>query len=429
MREVVIVSGARTAVGNFGGGLKDKKAADLGAEVIKEAIKRAGLRPIISKAVKECRPCVFGDFDQTEFQKKFYDYDESLKPVYINELIMGNVLQAGQGMNPGRQAGVFAGLPEETNAMTVNKVCGSGMKAIAVASQAIKSGDADIVVAGGMESMSNAPYSLPNARWGYRMNMPFGQIVDIMVFDGLQEVFYGYHMGVTAESIADAYKISREEQDKFALLSHQRAIEAIRTGRVSDEIVPVIIPQKKGDPLIIKTDERPMETSLDKMAKMQPAFKKNGTVTAGNASGINDGASAVVVMAAEKAKELGLKPIAKILGYDSGGVDPAYMGLGPIPSTLKVLKKLGLTMKDIDLVELNEAFAVQALACIKELEIDIGKCNVNGGGVSIGHPIGCTGARITYGLAMELKKRGLKLGLATLCIGGGQGISIVLERV
>lgn len=387
------------------------------------------MKPIITKAVKECRPCVFGDFDQTEFHKKYYDYDESLKPVYVNELIMGNVLQAGQGMNPGRQAGVFAGLPEETNAMTVNKVCGSGMKAIAVAAQAIKSGDADIVVAGGMESMSNAPYSLPNARWGYRMNMPFGQIVDIMVFDGLQEVFYGYHMGLTAESIADAYKISREEQDKFALMSHQRAIEATRSGRINDEIVQVVIPQRKGDPIIVKSDERPMETSLEQMAKMQPAFKKNGTVTAGNASGINDGAAAVVVMAAEKAKELGLKPLAKILGYDSGGVDPAYMGLGPIPSTLKVLKKLGLTMKDIDLVELNEAFAVQALACIKELEIDVGKCNVNGGGVSIGHPIGCTGARITYGLAMELKKRNLRRGLATLCIGGGQGISIVLESI
>lgn len=429
MREVVIVSGARTAVGNFGGGLKDKKAAELGAVVIREAIKRAGLRPIITKAVKECRPCVFGDFDTTEFHKKFYDYDESLKTVYVNELIMGNVLQAGQGMNPGRQAGVFAGLPEETNAYTVNKVCGSGMKAIANAAQAIKAGDADIIVAGGMESMSNAPYSLPNARWGYRMSMPFGQIVDIMVFDGLQEVFYGYHMGVTAESIADAYKISREEQDKFALMSHQRAIEAARSGRINDEIVQVVIPQKKGDPIIVKSDERPMETSLEQMAKMQPAFKKNGTVTAGNASGINDGAAALVVMAAEKAKELGLKPLAKILGYDSGGVDPAYMGLGPIPSTLKVLKKLGLTMKDIDLVELNEAFAVQALACIKELEIDIDKCNVNGGGVSIGHPIGCTGARITYGLAMELKKRNLKLGLATLCIGGGQGISIVLEKI
>ena len=429
MRDVVIVSGARTAVGNFGGGLKDKKAAELGAVVIREAIRRAGLRPIITKAVKECRPCVFGDFDTTEFHKKFYDYDESLKPVYVNELIMGNVLQAGQGMNPGRQAGVFAGLPEETNAYTVNKVCGSGMKAIANAAQAIKAGDADIIVAGGMESMSNAPYSLPNARWGYRMNMPFGQIVDIMVFDGLQEVFYGYHMGLTAESIADAYKISREEQDKFALMSHQRALEATRSGRVSDEIVPVVIPQKKGDPIIVKTDERPMDTTLDKMAKMQPAFKKNGTVTAGNASGINDGSAAVVVMSAEKAKELGLKPLAKILGYDSGGVDPAYMGLGPIPSTLKVLKKLGLTMKDIDLVELNEAFAVQALACIKELEIDINKCNVNGGGVSIGHPIGCTGARITYGLAMELRKRNLKRGLATLCIGGGQGISIVLESI
>jgi acetyl-CoA C-acetyltransferase len=429
MKDVVIVSGARTAVGTFGGGLKDVKAADLGAIVIKEAIKRAGLRPTITNAVKECRPRVFGDFDQTEFNKKYYDYDKALTPVYFNELIMGNVLQAGQGMNPGRQAGIYAGLPEETNAITVNKVCGSGMKAIAVAVQAIKAGDADIIVAGGMESMSNAPYALPNARWGYRMNMPYGQIVDIMVFDGLQEIFYGYHMGMTAESIADAYKISRKEQDEFSLLSHQRAMAATKSGRVSDEIVPVIIPQKKGDPVIIKVDERPMETSMEKMSKLPPAFKKDGTVTAGNASGINDGAAAVVLMGADTAKQFGLKPMAKILGYDSGGVDPAYMGLGPIPSTNKVLKKLGLTMKNIDLVELNEAFAVQALACMKELEIDINKCNVNGGGVSIGHPIGCTGARITYGLAMEMKKRNLKLGLATLCIGGGQGFSIVLENI
>jgi acetyl-CoA C-acetyltransferase len=409
--------------------LKDVKAADLGALVIKEAIKRAGLRPVVTEFLKGCRPKAFGAFEQTEFQKKFYDYDSSLKPLYFNELIMGNVLQAGQGMNPGRQAGVFAGLPEETNAFTVNKVCGSGMKAIVLAAQAIEAGRADAIVAGGMESMSNAPYSLPNGRWGYRMNMPYGQVVDLMVFDGLHEIFYGYHMGVTAEKIAALYQISRLEQDEFSLLSHQRARSATTSGRVADEIVPVVIPQKKKDPIVFKEDERPMDTNLEKMAKMAPAFKKDGSVTAGNASGINDAAAAVVVMAAEKARELGLKPLAKIRGYETGGVDPDYMGLGPIPAVNKLLKGQNLTMKDIDLVELNEAFAVQALACVKELEIPIDKLNLNGGGVSIGHPIGCTGTRITYGLAMEMKKRNLRFGVATLCIGGGQGIAILLENV
>lgn len=428
MREAVIVSGARTAVANFGGALKDVKAADLGALVIKEAIKRAGLRPVVTEFLKGCRPKAFGAFEQTEFQKKFYDYDTSLTPVYFTELIMGNVLQAGQGMNPGRQAGVFAGLPEETNAFTVNKVCGSGMKAIALAAQAIEAGRADAIVAGGMESMSNAPYSLPNGRWGYRMSMPYGQVVDLMVFDGLFEIFYGYHMGVTAEKIAALYKISRLEQDEFSLISHQRARSATTSGRVADEIVPVLIPQKKKDPIVFKEDERPMDTNLEKMAKMAPAFKKDGSVTAGNASGINDGAAAVVVMAAEKAKELGLKPLAKIRGYETGGVDPDYMGLGPIPAVNKLLKGQNLTMKDIDLVELNEAFAVQALACVKELEIPMDKLNLNGGGVSIGHPIGCTGTRITYGLAMEMKKRNLRFGVASLCIGGGQGIAILLEN-
>ncbi|MCX7816767.1 MAG: acetyl-CoA C-acetyltransferase [Syntrophales bacterium] len=429
MKDVVIVTGARTAVGSFGGTLKDVKAVDLGAIVIKETLKRAGLRPTITDFVKSCRPTIFGDYDKTDFHKKFYDYDDSLQPIYVDEVIMGNVLQGGQGQNPGRQAALFAGLPEETNAITVNKVCASGMKAIALAAQAIKAGDAEVVIAGGMENMSMAPYILPNARWGYRMNMPYGQIADLMVFDGLYEIFYGYHMGNTAEEIAKLYNISREEQDVFALKSHQKAIAAIKSGAIADEIVPVVIPQKKGDPIVFKVDERPMETTLEKMAKLPPAFKKDGTVTAGNASGINDAAAAVLVMSADKAKELGLKPLAKILGYAAGGVDPNFMGLGPIPAVRKLFKKLGITMKDIDLVELNEAFAVQALACIRELEIDENKLNVNGGGISIGHPIGCTGARITYGLAMEMKKRNLKLGLATLCIGGGQGFAIVLENV
>jgi acetyl-CoA C-acetyltransferase len=368
--------------------------------------------------------------DRTELQRKHYDYPEAAVPVYFDECIMGNVLQAGLGQNPGRQAGIYAGLPEETNAITVNKVCASGMKAISLAAQSIRAGDAEAVVAGGMENMSNAPFALPDARWGYRMSMPFGKITDLVVFDGLYEIFNGYHMGFTAENIAARYGITRREQDELALLSHQRARAAIASGAVDDEIVPVPIPQKKGDPLSFRTDERPMDTSLEKMAKLPSAFKKEGgTVTAGNASGINDGAAALVVMAADRAKELGLKPLARIKGYAAGGVDPAYMGLGPIPATRKVLGKLGLTIKDIDLVELNEAFAVQAIACMRELGIGLDKCNLNGSGISIGHPVGCTGARITYSLAMQLRKRDLNLGLATLCIGGGQGMAIVLERV
>lgn len=429
MKEAVIVSGARTAVGNFGGSLKGVRVVDMGALVIREAIKRAGLRPAVSDFIKSCRPDGLGDFDMTDINKKHYDYDSALKPVYFDECIMGNVIQAGLGQNPGRQAGIYAGLPEETNAITINKVCASGMKAITLATQIIKAGDADIIVAGGMENMSNAPYSLPDARWGYRMNMPYAQFVDLMVHDGLFEIFNNYHMGFTAENIAVKYGITRKEQDELSLMSHQRARAAIANGTCSEEIVPVVIPQKKGEPTVFKTDERPMDTSLEKMAKLPAAFKKDGgTVTAGNASGINDGAAAVVVMSAEKAKELGLTPLAKIKGFASGGVDPAYMGLGPIPATRKVLGKLGLTMKDMGLVELNEAFASQAIACIRELKIDMDKCNLNGSGISIGHPVGATGARITYSLALQMKKKNLDLGLATLCIGGGQGMAIVLER-
>jgi len=430
MRDVVIVNGARTAVGSFGGSLKDVRTVDLGALVIKEAIRRAGLRPEVSSAVRACCPDAFKDTDKTELQKKYDDYPETLAPVYFDECIMGNVLQAGLGQNPGRQASIYAGLPEETNAITVNKVCASGMKAITLAAQAIRAGDAEAVVAGGMENMSNAPFALPDARWGYRMSMPFGKITDLVVFDGLYEIFNGYHMGFTAENIAARYGITRREQDELALISHQRARAAIANGTVADEIVPVAIPRKKGEPLVFATDERPMETSIDKLAALAPAFRKEGgTVTAGNASGINDGAAAVIVMAEERAKELSLTPLARIKGYAAGGVDPAYMGLGPIPATKRILGKLGLTMKDIDLVELNEAFAVQAIACMRELGIGLEKCNLNGSGISIGHPIGCTGTRITYGLAMQMQKRDLNLGLATLCIGGGQGMAIILERV
>jgi len=341
---------------------------------------------------------------------------------------MGNVLQASMGQNTGRQASIFAGLPEETNAITVNKVCASGMKAIALAAQSIKTGDAEAVIAGGMENMSMAPYTLPKARWGFRMDMPFGETLDTMVFDGLWEIFNEYHMGFTAENIAEKFGISREEQDELGVVSHKRALEAIAQGRVKDEIVPVMVPQRKSDPIAFEVDERPMETNMEKMARLKPVFKKDGTVTAGNASGINDAAAAVVIMSDSKAAELGLEPMARIKAFASGGVDPAYMGLGPVPATKKILNKHDLKIDDFDIVELNEAFAVQALACMKEMNFDPEKTNPNGSGISIGHPIGCTGARIVYSLAMQMKKTNKHLGLATLCIGGGQGMSMVLER-
>jgi acetyl-CoA C-acetyltransferase len=396
--------------------------------VIKETIKRAGLKPTISEEIKSCRPDIFGDFDKTEINARYYDFNESGSPVYFDEVIMGNVLQAAQGQNPGRQATLYAGLPEETNAITVNKVCASGMKAIALAAQAIKAGEAEAIIAGGMENMSCAPYSLPKARWGYRMDMPYGNTIDLMVLDGLWEIFNNYHMGFTAENIAEKYNINREEQDELGVLSHKRAREAIAQGRVEDEIIPVMVPQRKGEPIKFDVDERPMDTNLEKMLKLKPVFKKDGTVTAGNASGINDAAAAVLVMSEERASVLELEPLAKIKAYASGGVDPAYMGLGPIPATRKILRKNNLKIEDFDIIELNEAFAVQALACIKELELDLDKTNLNGSGISIGHPIGCTGARITYSLAMQMKKSNANLGLASLCIGGGQGMAMVLER-
>ncbi|HOJ51833.1 MAG TPA: acetyl-CoA C-acetyltransferase [Syntrophales bacterium] len=428
MKDIVIASGARTAVGEFGGSLKGVRVVDLGALVIREALIRAGLRPAVSDFLKSLRPLPVKDVEMTALVKGNYKYDEGLTPVYIDEVIMGNGIQAGQGQSPARQAAIHAGIPEETNAYTVNKVCGSGMKAIALAAQAINAGDAEIIVAGGMENMSNVPFGLPEARWGYRMTMPYGQITDLMVFDGLTEIFYGYHMGMTAENIAAMYGISREEQDRFALTSHQRARAAISSGALEEEIVPVVIPQKKGEAKVFKVDERPRETSIELLSKLPPVFKKDGTVTAGNASGINDAAAAVVVMTAEKAKALGVKPLARIMGYASGGVDPQYMGLGPIPAIRKLLKRLDMTIKDFGLIELNEAFAAQALCCIKELEIDQEICNVNGGAIAIGHPIGCTGARITYSLAVQMKRRGVRYGLASLCIGGGQGMAIALER-
>ena len=425
MKEVVIVSAARTAVGTFGQSLKDVPVVKLGGLVIKEALKRAGLRPSRTKD-REFAPVIFEGKLDTDLEAKYYDYDSSLKEVVIDEVIMGNVLQAGLGQNSARQASIHGGVPKETNAFTVNKVCASGLKAITCAAQAIMVGDADIIVAGGMENMSLAPYTLPAARWGARMFNT--ELVDLMVLDGVWEIFYGYHMGLTAENIATKFGISREEQDKFGAMSHQRARQAIKDGILKEEILPVVIPQKKGDPVVFEIDERPMDTSPEKMAKLATAFKKDGTVTAGNASGINDAAAAVVVMSRDKAKELGLKPMARIVSYATGGVDPAYMGLGPVPAVKKALKYGNLSLDKIDMIELNEAFASQAISNIRELKLDMAKTNMHGGGISIGHPIGCTGARLVTTLCYQMKRLGLKYGLATMCIGGGQGMAMIIER-
>jgi acetyl-CoA C-acetyltransferase len=425
MREVVIVSAARTAVGQFGQSLKDVPVVKLGGLVIKEALKRAGLRPSKTKD-KEFAPEIFGGRLETELEAKYYDFDSALKEVTVDEVIMGNVLQAGLGQNSARQAAIYGGVPKETNAFTVNKVCASGLRAIASGAQAIMAGDADVIIAGGMENMSMAPYALPAARFGARMFN--SEMVDLMVLDGVWEIFYGYHMGLTAENIAERFGISREEQDRFGLLSHQRARQAIKEGWCKPEIVPVVIPQKKGDPVIFDTDERPMDTSLEKMAKLGTAFKKDGTVTAGNASGLNDAAAAVVLMSREKSKELGIKPMGRIVSHAAGGVDPAYMGLGPIPAVKKALKRAALTLDKIDMIELNEAFASQAISNIRELKLDPAKTNMHGGGISIGHPIGCTGARLITTLMYQLPRLGLKYGLATMCIGGGQGMAMVVER-
>jgi acetyl-CoA C-acetyltransferase len=430
LKEVVVVSGARTAIGNFGGSLKDMPVVELGALVIKEAIKKAGLKAIVSDEVAGYAPQSLKDAGTIELEKKYQDWDDGAKGVQIDEVIMGNVLQAGQGQNTARQAMIHAGVPKEGSGFTVNKICASGLKAVTLGAQAIATGDADVVVAGGMECMSLAPYALPKARWGYRMDLTgVGEMRDLMVYDGLWEIFYGYHMGLTAENIAKAYNISRQEQDELGLLSHQRARKAITDGILKDEIVPVVMPQRKGDPIIFDTDERPMDTSMEKMSAIRPAFDKNGTVTAGNASGINDAAAAVLLMSADKAADLGLKPMAKIVSYASGGVDPAYMGLGPVPATKKALKRAGLTIKDMDTIELNEAFASQAIGCMRELDMSMDVTNPLGSGVSLGHPIGCTGARLVVTITHDMQRRNLKHGLITLCIGGGQGMAMVLEKV
>lgn len=392
MREVVIVSAARTPIGSFGGSLKGIPTRKLGAIAIKAAVERAGI-----------------------------------KPEMVEEVIMGAVLQGGLGQNVARQMTLDAGLPIEVPAMTINKVCGSGLRAVELAAQIIKAGDADIVVAGGAENMSATAYAMPAARWGARMNN--AQMVDMMVNDGLWDAFNGYHMGITAENVAEQWGITREELDEFSVISQNRAEEAIKAGKFKDEIVPVEIPQRKGDPIIFDTDEFPkFGTTIEKVAKLKGAFKKDGIVTAANASGINDAGAAVVVMSKEKTDELGIKPLCTIKSYASAGVDPSIMGVGPVPASEKALKKAGLTVADMDLVEANEAFAAQSLAVRKDLGLDPEKTNVNGGAIAIGHPIGASGCRILISLIYEMMKRDSKYGLATLCIGGGMGTALVVER-
>ena len=394
MKEVVIVGAKRTAIGSYGGSLKNVPAKELGAIAIKGAIEQAGI-----------------------------------KPEDVEEVIMGDVLQGGLGQNVARQMSLGAGLPIETPAMTINKVCGSGLRAVELAAQIIKAGDADIIVAGGAENMSMTAYALPAARWGARMfNTP---AVDMMVNDGLWDVFNNYHMGITAENVAEKYGLTREELDAFALASQNKAEAAIKAGKFKDEIVPVTIPQRKGDPIVFDTDEFPrFGATAEALAKLKPAFKKDGgVVTAGNASGINDSGAAVVVMSAEKAEELGVKPLAKIVSYASAGVDPSIMGIGPVPATRKALDKAGLTIDDMDLYEANEAFAAQSVAVGKDLGFDPEKLNVNGGAIALGHPIGASGCRILITLIYELMKRPeAKKGLATLCIGGGMGTACIVEK-
>ncbi|MDD7511119.1 MAG: acetyl-CoA C-acetyltransferase [Peptostreptococcaceae bacterium] len=393
MREVVIVSAARTPIGNFGGTLKGVAARTLGAVSIKAALERAGV-----------------------------------KPEMVDEVIMGNVLQGGLGQNVARQMSLDAGLPVEVPAMTINKVCGSGLRAVELAAQIIKAGDADIIVAGGAENMSASGYMVPAARWGARMGN--SNMVDQMINDGLWDAFNGYHMGITAENIAEQWGLTREQLDEFAVASQQKAEAAVKAGKFKEEIVPVEIPQRKGDPIIFDTDEYPkFGASVEKMGKLKPAFKKDGVVTAANASGINDSGAALVVMSREKADELGIKPLVTIRGYASAGVDPSIMGIGPVPSSKKALEKSGLTIDDMDLIEANEAFAAQSLAVGKDLGIDQTKLNVNGGAIALGHPIGASGARILISLIFEMQRReDAHLGLATLCIGGGMGTAMVVEK-
>jgi len=392
MSQAVIVSGARTAIGSFGGALADVPATELGRVVIESALERAGI-----------------------------------DPSDIEEVIMGNVLQAGVGMNPARQSAIAAGIPDSVPSFSVNKVCGSGLKAVALAAQAIAAGDADLIVAGGMESMSRAPYLLKKARWGYRLGGD--EIIDSMLSEGLTCAMAGCHMGVTAENVAAASGITREAQDGFAAESQRRAEAAISAGRFDEEIVPVIIAKKKGEELAFKVDEYPRAgTTVETLARLKPAFQKEGTVSAGNASGINDGAAAVVVASEERARLMELAPMAKIVSYAAAGVDPRYMGMDPVPAIERALEKAGLELRDIDLFELNEAFAAQSLAVLAKLGIDNSRVNVNGGAIALGHPIGASGARVLVTLLYEMRRRDVRRGLASLCIGGGQGIAMIVER-
>jgi acetyl-CoA C-acetyltransferase len=428
MREVVIVSGSRTAIGTFGSGLKNVPVVELGSIVMKDVLKRANLKPVAGVAAMQFAPDKLKDQGITDLEKKSCDWDAAAAEVTIDEVIMGNVLQAAQGQNPARQAMIAGGIPKETPAFTLNKVCGSGLKAIALGASEIMTGSADVILAGGQENMSQVPMALPKARWGHRMELTgVGDIYDLMVFDGLYEIFYGYHMGMTAENIAAMYGISRQEQDELGVLSHNRAKTAINEGLFAQEIVPVVIKTRKGE-IVFDTDERPLDTNLEKMARLRPAFKKDGTVTAGNASGINDAAAAVLMMSADKAKELGLEPIVKIKAFAAGGVDPAYMGLGPVPAVRKVLKAAGMTLNDIDMIELNEAFASQAISCMRELGIETDRPNELGSGISLGHPIGCTGARQMVTGMNHMQRKGYNTGLITMCIGGGMGMAMVVER-
>ena len=428
MREAVIVSGCRTAIGNFGGGLKPVPVVDLGATVIRNVFERMNLRPVRSESATLCMPDKLKDQAPLDLEQQYVQWNDSATPVAVDEVIMGNVLQAGQGQNPARQAAVRGGIAKETPAYTVNKVCGSGLKAIALAASAIMTGEADVVVAGGQENMSQVPMALLDARWGYRMALNGrADLHDLMVFDGLYEIFYGYHMGQTAENIAGLYDISRQAQDELGVLSHQRARKAIEDGIFSQEIVPVTITTRKGE-TVVDTDERPMETSLEKMSRLRPAFNIDGSVTAGNASGINDGAAAVLMMTAEKAQALGLEPIVKIKTFASGGVDPAYMGLGPVPAIRKVLKATGMTIEDVEMIELNEAFAAQAIGCMRELGIAVERPNELGSGISLGHPIGCTGARQMVTGMHHMQRQGYASGLISMCIGGGMGMAMIIER-
>jgi acetyl-CoA C-acetyltransferase len=392
MHEVVIVAATRTAIGSFQGALASVPAVDLGAAVIKRLLEQTGL-----------------------------------DPAQVDEVILGQVLTAGAGQNPARQAAVKAGLPFSVPALTLNKVCGSGLKALHLATQAIRCGDADVVIAGGQENMSLAPYVMPSARTGQRMG--HGQLIDSMISDGLWDAFNDYHMGITAENLVDKFDISREQQDAFAAESQRKAVAAIEAGRFKDEITPIVLPQKKGEPKVVERDEQPRpESTAEALAKLRPAFKKDGSVTAGNASSLNDGAAAVLLMSAAKATELGLPVLARIASYASAGVDPAIMGIGPVSATQRCLAKAGWQLADLDLIEANEAFAAQALAVGKSLEWDADKVNVNGGAIALGHPIGASGCRVLVTLLHEMIKRDAKKGLATLCIGGGQGVALAIER-